>query len=92
MANYTIYDNGQVEQGNARALLESIRERAAENNPEIARMSVDQYANALIEDAEYFLPDKLLEALKKQDFGAFDRALTYLSNMPTSGIRILKVA
>ena len=92
MANYTIFDHGQTRRGDARALLEEIRVQAQKNNEEIARMDVDQYAEALIEDAPYFLEDGLFAVLKDQTFESkFDQALTYLAQMPSSGIRIMTV-
>jgi hypothetical protein len=92
MASYTIFDNGGTRRGDAQKLLEEIRIQAARQNDEIARMTVDQYADALIEDAPYFLDDALLKALEAQPFVTkFDRALNYLSQMPTSGVRIMTV-
>lgn len=90
MASYTVFDHGATRRGDARAILENIREEAASDNDEIARMDVEQYADALIEDAPFFLDEQLLDALGSQPFDSkFDRALTYLAQMPTSGIRIL---
>ena len=90
MASYTIFDHGQTRTGEALALLEEIRTEASRENEEIAQMNVEQYADALIEDAPYFLDDVLLKALQAQKFDSkFDRALTYLAQVPTSGIRIL---
>jgi len=55
-------------------------------------MNVDEYARALIDDAPYFLPSDLLKVLGSQPFDSdIDRALTYLGQMPTSGVRILAV-
>lgn len=93
MANYTVFDEGKTLSGDARDILERVRRDAAVDNGEIAKMNVDEYAQALIEDAPYFLPDDLLNALKLQKFDSdYDRALTYLAQMPTSGVRILKVS
>jgi hypothetical protein len=92
MANYTVFDDGKIVRGDARQILERRRKEAAKGSKEIARMDAEQYAEAMIEDAPYFLPEDLLEALTGQDFDStYDRALTYLSQMPTSGIRILTV-
>ena len=53
-------------------------------------MSTKKYAAALVEDAPYFLPKKLLAYFKIQEhLTEFDRALEYLAAMPTSGVRIL---
>lgn len=90
MASYTVFDDGKTIQGDARTLLEQIRMENSPENAEIAGMNVDEYASALIEDATYFLPENLLDALQAQPFDSdYDRALAYLSQMPSSGIRIL---
>jgi hypothetical protein len=92
MANYTVFDNGKTRHGSGRDVLESIRMEAARRNDEVGGMTVDQYADALIEDAPYFLDEALLQALGAQRFDSkFDQALTYLAQMPTSGVRILTV-
>ena len=90
MASYTVFDDGRTIQGDVRTLLEQIRTENSRENVEIAGMNVDEYARALIEDAAYFLPEDLLGALETQAFDSdYDRALAYLSQMPTSGVRIL---
>jgi hypothetical protein len=92
MASYTVFDHGNTVSGNARSLLTHIRDQAAEHNPEIDAMTVEQYADAIIEDAPFFLDGDLLDALRTQHFDTnFDRALNYLTQMPTSGVRILTV-
>ena len=64
--------------------------RRAAKNPEIANMSVKQYAGVLIEDAPYFLDEGLLRALEGVDYASeYDRALNYLGSMPSSAVRIL---
>lgn len=91
MENYTVYDEGKaLHTGDAKQILEEIRAENSQENTEIAQMDVDEYARVLIEDAPYFLPDDLLQALRMQKFDSdYDRALTYLGQMPTSGVRIL---
>ena len=90
MANYTLFDEGKTISGDARDLLERIRQENGRENDEIARMDIAQYAHSLIEDAPFFLPDDLMEALAQVPFDSeFDRALAYLGQMPTSGVRIL---
>jgi hypothetical protein len=90
MVAYTVFDHGRVRRGGARQVLEEIRQQAAQGNEEIDRMSVDQYADALIEDAPYFLDDELLKVMLQQDYPTkFDQALQYLAQTPTSGVRIL---
>jgi hypothetical protein len=90
MASYTVYDEGKTLKGDAKNILETIRAQNAKQNKEIEKMNLDQYADALIEDAPYFLPVDLLTVLKKQPFESnYDRALAYLGQMPTSGVKIL---
>jgi len=92
MANYTIFDHGQTRTGDAQRILEQFRTQVAENSEEFKSMNVDQYADTLIEDAPYFLDRDLFKALEPLGFDSkFDRALNYLSHMPSSGIRILTV-
>jgi hypothetical protein len=90
MANYTVFDEGKTISGDARDLLERIRQENARENDEIAGMDVEQYAQSLIEDAPFFLPDNLMAAMAQVPFDSeFDRALSYLGQMPTSGVKIL---
>jgi hypothetical protein len=92
MANYTVFDHGEIHHGDARSILEQIRVKASVDNVEIAAMNVDQYADAMIEDAVYFVDDALLKALQAQRFDTkFDLALACLAQVPTSGVRILTV-
>ena len=54
-------------------------------------MTVDAYADALISDAEYFISDKVMEKIKTLNFPTkYERALAYLSAMPSSGVKILQ--
>ena len=92
MANYTVFDEGKTFTGDARKVLEKIRTENSHDNNEVARMDVKEYARALIEDAPYFLPGDLLKVLELQKFDSdFDRALIYIGQMPTSGVRILTI-
>lgn len=92
MANYTVFDNGELHHGTARLILEAIRVKAGQNSPEVADMTVDQYAETLVEDAPYFLDQNLITALDAEDLDSkVDKALTLLALMPTSGVRILTV-
>jgi hypothetical protein len=53
-------------------------------------MSVDEYAAAVIEDAPYFMDQRLAEAIGHEDFASdYDKALTCLAASPSSQIRIL---
>lgn len=92
MGNYTVFDHGRIDRGTARDVLERIRKQAAADNEEIRNMNVDEYTRAMIEDAPYFLEADLLAAMEKEQFESdYARALTYLAQMPTSGIRIMTV-
>ena len=86
---YTVWDNGRIRRGSAREILEVIRARADQND-ELQRLDVKEYARALIEDAAYLLDQKLFQAVSKQEYPTeFDRALHYLALMPSSRVRIL---
>ncbi len=90
---YTVFDDNQTRSGTARDVLEQIRAKAAIHNDEILRMSVDDYAQALIEDAPYFLTEEVIEVVNAQQYpDKYDRALALLTNMPTSGVRILRTS
>ncbi len=92
MGSYTVFSDGCTIQGNARSILEQVLSENAKHNDELAKMTVQAYAQALIDDAPYFLPADLYAALEQESFPSeFDRALAYLDQMPTSGVRILKV-
>ena len=52
-SKYRVWDAGRARRGTAKEILDAIRKAA--KNPEIVRMSVKEYADALIEDAPYFL-------------------------------------
>ena len=85
--SYTIFFEG-TRTGTAFELLDWIRQHAG--SKVIKEMTTEQYAKLLVTDAPYFLPKDLLQFLEKQSYASeFDRALRYLSEMPTSGVRIL---
>ena len=89
---YTIFFDGRIVRGAAQELLEIIRDHASQRSTEAARMSTERYAVAIIEDAKYFLPAKLLDYVNEETYDSeFDRALRYLGEMSASGVRVLKV-
>ena len=84
---YSILFEGTHE-GTAFELLDWIRKRAASKS--LRDLTTEKYAKLLIADAPYFLPEGLLRALDKKRYASeFDKALWYLSEMPSSGVRIL---
>lgn len=87
---YTVWSNGKTRTGTARDILEFIHESAREDSV-IHTLSVEQYADALIENASYHFPDGVVpELLTSRHFPSrFDEAVEYLSLMPASGVRIL---
>ncbi len=87
---YTVLVGKRIRGGTAKTILEMIRRDAAKNAPEIADMTVDGYANALIEDANYFVDADVLKQLKGGIYPSkFDKALVYLAAMPSSQVTIL---
>jgi hypothetical protein len=86
--HYTVLIDGATRSGTARELLESIRSAAA--SEKLQALDTEEYAELLIKDAEYFVPEAALKFLEKQGFDSdCDRALQYLAVMPSSGVRIL---
>ena len=84
---YTIWLSG-TQRGTAEQLLSRIRQKA--KSASIAKLSTGQYAKRLIADAPYFLPQDMHSFLEKQKYpSVYDKALRYLAEMPTSGVRIL---
>jgi hypothetical protein len=88
--DYTIWFDGETRSGSASELLEHIRSVAARKSEEIRKLNVAQYAERIVADAAFYLPKDLLAFLRKQRFESDDaRALRYLSEMESSGVRIL---
>jgi hypothetical protein len=86
---YTIWFDGKTRTGTASELLEEIR-RSATRSAVIQRLDVDEYAARIIADADYYLPSEVLDFLRKERFDSqHARALRYLSEMDSSGVRIL---
>ena len=53
-------------------------QRSGQASGELRAMSPRRYAKALVQDAPYFLPKKLLDFFGKQEYSTeFDRALEY---------------
>src|SRR4051794_29745820 len=89
--SYTIWFSDETREGTAEDLLDSIRSDAGNKSAELRRMSTEAYARLIVSDASFFMPQDLLRFLRTQSYPSeFDRALTYLSEMQTSGVRILK--
>ena len=87
---YTVWDSGTTRTGNAEDILGQIRQNAARENTEVKDMTVDEYASALVADAQYYIPKKVVDSLESQDFPTlFDKALAYLCATPSSRVRIL---
>ncbi len=87
---YTIFIDGKSRRGSAFDLLDGIRRDAASRSEEVARLSTDQYAALIVQDAAFFLDRDLLAYLKEQPYPSdYDRALRYLAEMVSSGVRIL---
>jgi hypothetical protein len=86
---YTVWSSGSTFEGSAKDILKAIQEDAKEDSA-IKRMSVKQYAQALVQDAEFFVPKEALKFLEEQEYESeYDQALQYLAAMLSSGVRIL---
>ncbi len=85
---YTVSDDFTIRVGTARDILQEIINKGG--NEEISRMNVDQYADALLDNSEYYLSEGVIDVLKKMHFDTkYDKALKFLNAMPASGARIL---
>lgn len=92
-SDYTIWFAGATRTGGARELLEGIRREAGARSEEIRKLTTEEYARIIVADAGFFLPRDLLAFLRTQAYASeFDRALRYLAEMSTSGVRILSRA
>jgi hypothetical protein len=87
---YNVWINGVSAKGSAERVLARIQ-REVKPDSGLARLTVEEYANGLIQDASYFFPHgRAPELLASYEFPtSFDKALAYLDAMPSSGIRIL---
>jgi hypothetical protein len=87
---YTVWDSGSTRTGSAEEILEQIRRNEAGENRELEDMTTTDYAAALVADAQYYIPKKVLASLESQDFPTpYDKALAYLCAAPASRVRIL---
>jgi len=87
---YTVWDATQIRTGTAAQILSEIIHKDTGTNSEINGMSVDQYAQAIIHSADYYLPKQVAEVLSVRRFTSnYDKALTLLASMPASGMSIL---
>lgn len=86
---YKVLDNNQIRTGSAKEILTQIL-RDNKTVEDMKGMTADQYANALINNAGYFLPKVAIDSLNELKFDTeYDKALKFLSTMPTSGTVIL---
>jgi len=86
---YKVLDNSQIRTGSAKEILAQILQENTTIEDMIG-MTPEQYANALIKNAGYFLPKVAIDSLNELKFETkFDKALKFLCTMPTSGAVIL---
>src|SRR5258705_530359 len=89
---YTVWYSGNTQRGSAREILATIKANARADST-IKKLKLEAYARSLIRNAPFFVPAAALEFLGKQSYDSeFDQALQYLAAMPSSDVRILKVA
>lgn len=88
--NYKVWDQHQMRSGTAEQILLEITKKENGMDTEVSHMTVDQYADALIGNAPYYVPKDVLDELAHIPFETkYDQALTLLGNMPASNLRIL---
>jgi hypothetical protein len=91
-SEYTVWNSGHTQRGSAREILATIKANARADST-IKKLKLEDYARSLIRNAPYFVPAAALDFLRKQSYDSeFDQALQYLAAMPSSDLRILKVA
>jgi hypothetical protein len=89
MKTYTVDDSGELRVGTAQDILQSIRDKQT-GNEEISALTVDGYADALIQNADYYLSKGVIDVIRRRPFDTkFDKALTFLNAMPASGAHII---
>lgn len=87
---YTVWDATQIRTGTAAQILTEIIHKDTSVNSEINGMNLDQYTQAIIGSADYYLPKPVAEVLRNRSFTSnYDKALTFLASMPASGMSIL---
>ncbi len=92
MKYYKVWDERGITTGTAEEILKQVTQKDNGLDSEIRRMSVDQYADALIKNARYFLPKNVIQELSQTyPSSKYDLALNLLSSMPASNTRILPV-
>ena len=93
MKRYKVWDETGIQTGTAEEILKHVTLKDDRGiASEISDMSVEQYTDALIKNASYFLPDNVIqELLQAFPSSKYDLALNLLSSMPASNTRILPV-
>jgi len=87
---YKVWDERGIQKGSAEQILYRITQKKSALASEISNMTVDQYADALIDNSPYYLPQEILDELLQRSYESkYDQALTLLSYMPASSTRIL---
>ena len=86
---YKVLDNNTLRIGTAKEILGEIV-RDTKQVEDIKGMTAEQYADVLLENAGYYLPKVAIDNLNELTFNTkFDKALKFLSTMPTSGTVII---
>src|SRR5947208_16385171 len=84
---YVAFLGDRLECGTAEEILRSIRDHAPADST-LRKRELDQYAQLLIKDADYFIARGILEFLEQQTYPTpYDKALVYLSYMQSSPVR-----
>jgi hypothetical protein len=87
--DYTISNDGRILRGSAENVLREIQAQASDDS-DVKGMTLDAYAESLIDSADYFVPRTALQVLRGIRYDTeFDKALAHLAAMPASGVTIL---
>jgi hypothetical protein len=86
---YTVWYGGRTRQGSAKEILQAIQADALPESS-IKKLSVEEYADSLINSAPSHVPKQAMKFLQKREYDSkFDQALRYFDAMLSSGVRIL---
>ena len=86
---YKVLDDNQLRTGSAEEILTQIL-RENKIIEDTKGMTAEEYADALLNEAGYFLPKVAIDSLNELKYDTkFDKSLKFLCTMPTSGAVII---
>ncbi len=90
MKTYVVSDEGKLIEGTAENILNAIKSKSSDIDNDIASMDLDKYVGELIKNARFFLAQATVADITQRHYdNDYDKALSLLSAMPTSGTHII---